>query len=493
LHLLRRYLPLATVAVALAAFYLYQLDRVGVLSTDEPRYAAIGLAMEQSGDYVTPRLWGAPWFEKPPLLYWMTAAGRRAGWNPERAARLPVVLLSLLFLGISFELLRREFGGAAASFAVILLGTSAGWVAYSSVCVTDVPLAVFFSLAVFLALPLAGAAASKVDSYWRFAAIGACLGIATLAKGLVPLALILPALWFLRSCWRKWWVSAFACCAVAGPWYTAVWVRNGRVFFDEFFLKHHFERLYSPVLQHVQPWYYYIPILLGALFPWTPLLALFLWPRLRRTAQPWDGRRRLLLATVLFGFLFFSASVNKLPGYLLPLLPALCALLGAQFERRDVTELGRAWLAPCALLIASIALLAQALPVALSAGRASALEWGPLSPTECFYVVAPLLVLLLARRSWVLSLLVLSLLAGGFYLKTIAYPVLDEQVSARGLWRQISRVRGTVCDGGINRDWAYGLSFYQGAALAPCSSGKFDFALRAKGREKPVLEAIKVK
>ena len=71
----RRLLPLVTLAVAIAALYLYKLDGVGVFGPDEPRYAAIGRSMAQTGDLVTPQLWGAPWFEKPPLLYWMTAAG----------------------------------------------------------------------------------------------------------------------------------------------------------------------------------------------------------------------------------------------------------------------------------------------------------------------------------------------------------------------------------------------------------------------------------
>lgn len=94
---LRRYLPLLTVAFGIACFYLYDLNGVGVLGPDEPRYAAIGRAMAQTGDFVTPKLWGSPWFEKPPLLYWMTAAGTKAGLNAELSARLPVALLSLFF------------------------------------------------------------------------------------------------------------------------------------------------------------------------------------------------------------------------------------------------------------------------------------------------------------------------------------------------------------------------------------------------------------
>ncbi|MBV9083241.1 MAG: glycosyltransferase family 39 protein, partial [Acidobacteriaceae bacterium] len=191
-------------AAAIAALYLYDLDGVGVLGPDEPRYAAIGIAMARTKDLVTPVLWGKPWFEKPPLLYWMTAAGTAAGLNRDLAGRLPVALLSLAFLASSYVLLRREFGKESAAIAIAMTATSAGWLAYSELCLTDVPLAVFFSLAVFLALPLLRTEPEKREVHIRFMGLGACLGIAALAKGLVPIALAIPFAWFLRRFWRAW-------------------------------------------------------------------------------------------------------------------------------------------------------------------------------------------------------------------------------------------------------------------------------------------------
>jgi 4-amino-4-deoxy-L-arabinose transferase-like glycosyltransferase len=78
--------------------FLFNLTGVGLLGPDEPRYAAIGREMARSGDWITPRLWGEPWFEKPALLYWMTAAAFRAGLGDDLAPRLPVALLSVGFL-----------------------------------------------------------------------------------------------------------------------------------------------------------------------------------------------------------------------------------------------------------------------------------------------------------------------------------------------------------------------------------------------------------
>lgn len=483
---LRRALPLLTVAVAIAAFYLYDLGGVGVLGPDEPRYAAIGRAMAQTADYITPKLWGSPWFEKPPLLYWMTAAGTLAGLGPEVAARLPVALLSLAFLSVGYKLLEVEFGPRAASGAVALLASSAAWVAFTDLSLTDLPLAVFFSWAVLLALPLLRQVPQTAGLCWRLAAIGACLGLATLAKGLVPIGLALPFLWFLRRWWRSWWAAVLALLAVALPWYLAVTVRNGAPFIEEFFLKHHFERLYSPVLQHVQPWYYYFPVLLIALFPWTPLAALLL-PR----RMDWDQRRRFLGAIVVFGFVLFSISLNKLPGYLLPLMPSLFALIGSSFERTTVAHFSRLWLLPCAALIATIPLLARVLPASLATGRLSLAAAQHLSRVELFYIAAPIVVVCLARRAWAGLLLVLCIAASGIYLKTMAYPVLDRYVSARWYCRQIEDIQGSFCDGGMNRDWIFGIGFYRNVALKPCGSGKFDFAFHSQGHAMPTIEPLK--
>jgi 4-amino-4-deoxy-L-arabinose transferase-like glycosyltransferase len=297
-------------------------------------------------------------------------------------------------------------------------------------------------------------------------------------------------------------------------------------FVREFFFKHHFERMYSGSLQHVQPWYYYVLVMLGALFPWTPLFLLF-----ARRRGCWDGRRSFLLATVLFGFLFFSVIVNKLPGYLLPLLPALFVLLGAEFAAPSLekpheigqdryrslavaarlaavrnwrffinmgwpkahghsfAELSRKWLIAPVLLIALIPPIAKGLPDALATGNITAFHFGHIGPTESFYVVAPVAALLFGKRSWLVVLLVLCVVAGGILLKTTAYPLLDEKVSARGLWRQLQSERVSVCDGGINRAWAYGISFYRGSELPVCGDGQlYDRVLRSRGRDRPAAE-----
>ncbi len=300
--------------------------------------------MARTHDFITPRLWGSPWFEKPPLLYWMTSLGDYVHLGLELSGRLPVAVLSLAFLIVMFFCLRREFGVTAAASASVLLATSAGWIAYSSLALTDLPLAVFYSLAIFLALPLVNDDSGKDGlRAGRFVLIGVCLGLATLAKALVPIALAIPFLWYLRQWWRSWALAICAGAAVALPWYAMMYIRNGDAFLQVFFWKQQFERLYSPSLQHIQPWWYYFPVILAALYPWTPLFALCFLQR-----KGWDERHRFLISCLAFGFFLFSVSLNKLPGYLLPLLPAAFVLLGCSVAQRRFAGSLRGWLVACA-------------------------------------------------------------------------------------------------------------------------------------------------
>ena len=302
-------------AIGLAcALYLADLTGMGMVTPDEPRYAAIGRAMAHSGDWVTPRLWGDPWFEKPALLYWMTASAFKLGLSPDLAPRLPVALLSLAFLAFFWWRLRIEWSPQVASCSTAMLAASAGWLAYSHVAVTDLPLAAFFSAAVMLSMPWIARQERQL-----LPVAAACLGLATMAKQLVPLVLFLP---ILAIGWRRWrdWLRpaplvAFAVCAL--PWYILCTLRNGSEAPRVLFIQQTFSRFNSAALQHVQPWWFYFPILLLLLYPWFPLLVLF-------PARPArDPRLRALVAIVVFGFVFFSASLNKLPGYLLPLMPAV--------------------------------------------------------------------------------------------------------------------------------------------------------------------------
>ncbi len=457
---------LAAAAAALLFCLTFGLGMTGLLGPDEPRYAFIGRHMAETGDYLTPRLWSEgpgraalePWFEKPPLLYWLVALGFHAGLGEDVAPRLPVMLVSWAFVVFFWWALRRLEGDTVAAMGAMVLATTAGWFAYSMIAVTDLPLAASFNAALLLGLLRLNGGAK-----WMAGAAGACFGLALLAKGLVAGVLALPLLWFARRAWRDLGLAAVWGVAVALPWYAGMVWRHGWAFVEEFFLRHHFSRFSSVELQHVQPFWFYVPVLLGLLYPWLPLVV-GLQPRLWRY-----GMRRVWAATFLFGFVFFSASTNKLPGYLLPLFPSLAVLLAVGLK--EASETRRA-VAAAGMLLALAPAAGSVLPDALLAGirrtRWDALPWE--------YVAAALPVAGLAwwwesrrGRLGAAAVVALGALLGFAYIQLSAFPAVDQVVSARGLARRVERQKAEMCVERLHRALRYGLSYYHGAPLPACA------------------------
>lgn len=444
----------------LAILYFPGLSATGLLKEDEPRYASIGREMARSGDWITPRLWGQPWFEKPALLYWMTAAAFKLGLGDDLAPRVPVALLSVAFLIFFQWILSREFGARAAWTAVVILGTSAAWVGSSFIGATDLPMTVAFSAAMLLSLEWI-----ETGQRRRLPWAAAMLGIAVLAKGLVPLALALPLVWFGRRRWtdllRPAVLGVFL--IVALPWYLLCYLHNGTVFLRTFFWEQHFERFTTTTLAHGQPFWFYVPVLAAALIPWTPLLVL-----LGRRALYRDARRRFLLLWLLFVLVFFSFSKNKLPGYLLPLAPAAAALMGIA-----LAEAPRArWALPAAALcLVAIPAAVPVLPRALASGLSRA----PLPAFQWTWLLPFALALALwwldrqGRRPAALVVMATAVTAAVVTLKLVDLPAIDAAVSARPLWRTIATQRDSVCIQSMHRSWRYGLNYYSVTPLPDCS------------------------
>jgi len=430
-----------------------------MLGPDEPRYASIGRVMAQSGDLVTPRLNGKPWFEKPPLLYWMVAAGNKLRLSDEWAARLPVVFTSLLFLIFFSGVLAPEFSPAVAWMASAILATSAGWVAYSSAALPDLPMSAALNAAMLVALFEPFEMEQRVNRGWI---AGALLGLAVLGKGLVPLVLFAPLLLIVR---RKRLAILGGLILVAGPWHLLCWMRNGSAFWNDYFWKQHIARFFTPELEHVQPFWYYAPVLLAGLFPWTPLIAFV--PR-RKVFD--DARITLLAAWILYGLVFFSAARNKLPGYILPLLPAAAIVLAAALEKSLSALWRTVWIAACACLLVLLPAAGRILPQALLSG---------LSRTSVTFAPGGLLFLAAAaiagwlawqnRLELAIAMVALAAGLGIVYLKTATLPVLDQKVSVRSFFaaNQV-RLEGS-CLGPIRRMWEYGLNYYAGKQMPVCA------------------------
>src|SRR5262249_41440424 len=133
--------------------YFSHLDVIGFVGPDEPRYAWIARDMAESGDWITPRLYGKPWFEKPPLLYWGGALFFKllGEGHPEIAARLPSAFSPLLPTLALAWLAWRTYGEQSARWLLLLLPTSVGMIGFSHACATDMPFAGMLTIAMVCA------------------------------------------------------------------------------------------------------------------------------------------------------------------------------------------------------------------------------------------------------------------------------------------------------------------------------------------------------
>ena len=322
--------------------YFSQLGVLGFVGPDEPRYAWIARAMAETGDWVTPRLYGQAWFEKPVLYYWGAAASFKVFGVSEAAARLPSAVCALLGTLAVGWLGWRVYGTATARWVLILLPTSIGMIGFSHAAATDMPFAGMLTIAMVCAAVCLGLTRDEHTPilprtpWLALILFGFFLGLAVLAKGPAAIILCGGAIFF-WAIFTKRWRDAFrllhpaailAFCATALPWYILCAWRNAD-FFYIFIVEHNFRRYLTAEFQHVQPWWFYAPVLLVAFLPWTAMLV---WA-VSRGVRGYVRNRRMSDAAWFFvcwaGFcvLFFSASHSKLPGYILPAFPSVGLLL----------------------------------------------------------------------------------------------------------------------------------------------------------------------
>jgi 4-amino-4-deoxy-L-arabinose transferase-like glycosyltransferase len=529
----------ASSAVAVIVCLFGHLGAMGLVGPDEPRYAWIARAMAETGDWVTPRLYGQPWFEKPVLYYWAAAVGFRLHFPAEWAARLPSAFAALAAT-ITIGWLARKFYGPTAPLAwnpallaPLIFSTSVAAIGFARAATPDMLFSACIALAMASAACVLGAngalrslaqktpgsppdassapqsarpprrARSPRRDTLPCTSFGIFLGLAVLAKG--PAAMILAGgaicLWALIT---KNWRAAFraahpfaiaAFCIVALPWYILCAMRNPD-FLRVFIFQHNFERYLTPLFQHRQPFWFFIPITLLAILPWTALL----WPatrealRLRREKSLSNSPGFFFACWAVFPVLFFSLSQSKLPSYILPAVPPLALLLATPLSevlrKRDADKssqdnvlpttnlatvgiaLGVTWIilgiAPLFWLrrlpqatrdASSHAILAAAI-IAIVGGAAIAVLAA--LRKSAFLLVA---IILAAALTEIASLQIL--------------PALDPMLSARPhaelLRRDLHPDRIFTLD--LPRSWDYGLAFYLGRELPEWSPANPDAAL----------------
>jgi 4-amino-4-deoxy-L-arabinose transferase-like glycosyltransferase len=395
----------AFLVAALALFVGVDNMQRPLAHPDEGRYSEISREMAASGDWVTPRLNGIKYFEKPPLQYWASAASFTLFGESAFTARIYTALCGLLALVAVGFTARRLAGGDGALLAVGVLLSSPYFLGLGGVVTLDMGLTAWTTIAV-CAFLLAVTGPEDGRRRWMLLA-WAGMALAVLSKGLI--GIVFPAAAIFLHClvnrdWRlvrklEWARGVALFLAIAAPWFVLVSLANPE--FPQFFFVHeHFERFLTKSHRREEPWWYFWPILFVGFLPWMVTLvpaALDGWRReAGGTAFPW---RRFAILWTAFVMLFFSASGSKLPAYILPVFPVFAFVLGDWLARAPARSL---WM-PVAVIVP---LLVAAIAVAWGAPERARNDW-----TRELYAAA---------RPWVLAglaLLAITLAAGALRLR----------------------------------------------------------------------------
>lgn len=350
-----------------AVVWFVSLDVRALITPDEGRYATISLFMAKSGDWITPRLNGILYFEKPILQYWMGAMAFNVLGVNEFAARFWPGLTGFATVMLTGWVTARLWNARIGFYAFCVAGSSLYVLGNSHFLTLDMGLTFFLTLALgaFLLAQTADSKTSQTRFNWlAWAAIAGAM----LSKGLV--ALVIPGMsaiiyMLIKRDWkllaRMNMVSGLLIFVVlVGPWFVLVSLRNPD-FAHFFFIHEHFQRFLTDEARREGPVWYFLPMLVAGMLPWTSWLAGFFKAVEAPASKQFDSRLFLIIWT-LFTLVFFSVSKSKLPSYILPMFPAMAMLVAARIDRMST----RAW---CLNLLVPGVLWAACLPLFLLSTR----------------------------------------------------------------------------------------------------------------------------
>jgi 4-amino-4-deoxy-L-arabinose transferase-like glycosyltransferase len=327
---------LLLLALALGVFFGFRLGGPPLANPDEGRNAEIPREMVASGDWVTPQLNGVNYFEKPPLMYWAEAVALKLLGPSEWSVRAVPALFALAGVLLTYAATRRIYGRSAGLLAALVQGTSLFYFGLGRFLILDLAVSVLMSATLFCFIN-----GVREPSGWRrrwwFYGLYASSALATLTKGLMGFLLTGAVMFLWLLVFNQWKrlrplylpTGALLFLVVAAPWHLLAALQNP-TWMHRYLVYEHFERFTSTAANRPGPWWYFVPIVLLGLFPWTG----FLWAGLREAGRGgWADRSKnadtwFFLTWAGSMFLFFSASHSKLPPYILPIFPALAVLIG---------------------------------------------------------------------------------------------------------------------------------------------------------------------
>jgi 4-amino-4-deoxy-L-arabinose transferase-like glycosyltransferase len=377
--------PVLTLLFLSFVTFFLGLGRQAITDSDEAFYAEAAREMVEGNDWLTPHFNYDERWQKPILYYWFTAAAFAGTDTSEFMARFGSALSGVGLVLLTWSAAKRMTGDAVGAWlAGAIAGTCYGYFALARAALPDLPLAFFITATIWCALRATNQRGTMRRSWAALAGLSAGLGFLT--KG--PLGVVIPAIVLVPIWWRERShvvirvfdaAVAVALFAISGlPWYLAMWAVHGSAYLQSFFIADNLERFATTRYNDIRAVWYYIPILIGGLLPWTVFLLVLPW----RTARDIVQRRRaltdlewrLLIWTAVPLFLF-TVSVGKQPRYILPVLPPVAMMLGsgiasriaASRDRVAVRELTIATLGTALMFVSMAALVYRARVLFVSA------------------------------------------------------------------------------------------------------------------------------
>ena len=335
---------------------------------DEGRYAEVARQMFVTGDWVMPHFDGFRFYDKPPLQYWATTLAYHVLGVHEWSARLWSALAGLLCVAAIWYAAQRVWGARHARLAALVCAGCVLVTTGAHVNTLDMGVSAFLTITLATFLIAQHGSSTASERRWWLLATWLAMALGVLSKGLIGVvlpgtSLLLYMLWqrdagLLR---RLYIVPGVAILLlVAAPWFVLL-ARRDNQFLSYFFIHEHLGRFLSKVVDRNHPWWYYLPIIVVGLLPWTAFLSAALRRGWSRSTFDHDGAMRLVLAWSAVVFVFFSWAGAKLPLYILPLFPALSILIAGAIASMPPRAVARRLL-PVAALAALAAMIALVLP-----------------------------------------------------------------------------------------------------------------------------------
>ena len=318
------------IVVSVAIFTIFfGIGGVPLLDPDEPVYAETAREMIQFGDFLSPRIFGEYWYDKPPMYYWLVALAQLIFGDNEFAARFPAALMATGTVVMVYFSGTKLFNERAGFWSALVLASSIQFFYMGKAAVTDTTLLFFMTGAILSFMH---------ERYWL---MYVCMAFATVTKG--PIGIVFPgAIIFiyllvmgrLREILSMHVIRGLLLYfLIASPWYYAMYTVHGMPFIETFLGFHNVTRFTTPEHASRVTFWYYFPVVILGMFPWIGIL--FQSIKASISESRIDDMKKLMLLHIWWGFvfLFFTVCKTKLTSYVLPMWPPMAMVIGWNISR----------------------------------------------------------------------------------------------------------------------------------------------------------------